>query len=165
MHDIHHIVYMKNILFALLLVSGLASAQVKTIPDFKFIRIDNGTAYTPSNLAPGKKTFFIFFDTECPHCFRAITEYNKNHLAMNNLNIVMVTMSRKDVVLDFLKKVGPALSTKKNTVVTLDIYNHFIGRFLPKKYPSMFLFGSNKQLILYSDEESDIPNFINNFKK
>ena len=165
MHDIHHIVYMKNILFALLLVSVLASAQVKTIPDFKFIRIDNGAAYTPSNLAPGKKTFFIFFDTECPHCFRAITEYNKNHLAMNNLNIVMVTMSRKDVVLDFLKKVGPALSTKKNTVVTLDIYNHFIGRFLPKKYPSMFLFGSNKQLILYSDEESDIPNFINNFKK
>ena len=165
MHDIHHIVYMKNILFALLLVSGLASAQVKTIPDFKFIRIDNGAAYTPSNLAPGKKTFFIFFDTECPHCFRAVTEYNKNHLAMNNLNIVMVTMSRKDVVLDFLKKVGPALSTKKNTVVTLDIYNHFIGRFLPKKYPSMFLFGSNKQLILYSDEERDIPNFINNFKK
>ena len=165
MQVIHHISIMKNLLFALLLINGIVSAQVKTIPDFKFVRIDNGAAFTPNNLTPGKKTFFIFFDTECPHCFRAITEYNKNHLLMNNLNIVMVTMDRKDVALDFLKKVGPTLSTKKNTVVVLDIYNHFIGRFLPKKYPSMFLFGSNKQLILYSDEESDIPNFINNFKK
>lgn len=165
MQDIHHFVSMKNIFFAFLLIGGLASAQVKSIPDFKFIRIDNGAAFTPNNLTPGKKTFFIFFDTECPHCFRAITEYNKNHQSMNNLNIVMVTMSRKDIVLDFLKKVGPAISTKKNTVVVLDIYNHFIGRFLPKKYPSMFLFDSKKQLILYSDEESDIPNFINNFKK
>jgi len=47
----------------------------------------------------------------------------------------------------------------------LDVYNQFIGRFLPKKYPSMFLFGANRQLILYSDEESDIPTFINIFKK
>ncbi|MEY3687254.1 MAG: hypothetical protein RIR84_95 [Bacteroidota bacterium] len=156
---------MKQFLFAFLLISGMATAQVKNIPDFKFVRMDNGVEFTSKNLTPGKKTFFIFFDTECPHCFRAITEYNKNHQSMNNLNIVIVTRDRKDVAMEFLKRVGPILHTKKNAVVVSDAYNQFIGRFLPKKYPSMFLFGANRQLILYSDEESDIPTFINIFKK
>lgn len=143
----------------------MATAQVKNIPDFKFVRMDNGVEFTSKNLTPGKKTFFIFFDTECPHCFRAITEYNKNHQSMNNLNIVIVTRDRKDVAMEFLNRVGPILHTKKNAVVVSDAYNQFIGRFLPKKYPSMFLFGANRQLVLYSDEESDIPTFINIFKK
>ena len=156
---------MKKILVALLLISGLASAQVRNIPNFTFVHMDNGANFTPSNLAAGKKTFFIFFDTECPHCFRSITEYNKNHLAMNNLNIVMVTRNMKDEAIDFLKKVGPVLYTKKNTVLVYDQYNQFIGKFLPKKYPSMFLFGPNRQLIFYSDEENDIPKLLELFKK
>ena len=156
---------MKNILIAFLLIGGMASAQVKTMPDFKFVRMDNGAEYTPKQLTPGKRTFFIFFDTECPHCFRAITEYNKNHQTMNNVNIVIVTRDRKDIAIEFLKRVGPSLYAKKNAVAVLDVYNQFIGRFLPKKYPSMFLFGVNKQLIFYSDEESDITTFIDIFKK
>ena len=156
---------MKQIIIALLLISNIASAQVRVVPNFRFVRMDNGSDFTPSALASGKKTFFIFFDTECPHCFRAITEYNKNHQSMNNLNIVMVTRNSKDEVMPFLKKVGPILHTKKNTVVTYDQYNQFIGKFLPRKYPSMFLFDAKKQLILYSDEESDIPTFIELFKK
>ncbi len=156
---------MKQLLIAFLLIGGMASAQVKTMPDFKFVRMDNGAEYTPKNLTPGKRTFFIFFDTECPHCFRAITEYNKNHQTMNNVNIVIVTRDRKDIAIEFLKRVGPSLYANKNAVAVLDVYNQFIGRFLPKKYPSMFLFGVNKQLIFYSDEESDIPTFIDIFKK
>ncbi|MFZ9239728.1 MAG: TlpA family protein disulfide reductase [Chitinophagaceae bacterium] len=156
---------MKHLIIALLLFSGMASAQVKTMPDFKFVRMDNGAEYTPKNLTPGKRTFFIFFDTECPHCFRAITEYNKNHQTMNNINIVIVTRDRKDIAIEFLKRVGPSLYAKKNAVAVLDVYNQFIGRFLPKKYPSMFLFGVNRQLIFYSDEEADIPTFIDIFKK
>ena len=156
---------MKHLIIALLLFSGMASAKVKTMPDFKFVRMDNGAEYTPKNLTPGKRTFFIFFDTECPHCFRAITEYNKNHQTMNNINIVIVTRDRKDIAIEFLKRVGPSLYAKKNAVAVLDVYNQFIGRFLPKKYPSMFLFGVNRQLIFYSDEEADIPTFIDIFKK
>ncbi|MFM8586901.1 MAG: hypothetical protein ACKOBX_00990 [Bacteroidota bacterium] len=156
---------MIRLLFPLLLVSGIAAAQVKIMPDFKFVRMDNGAEYSPKNLTPAKRTFFIFFDTECPHCFRAITEYNKNHQAMNNVNIVIVTRDKKDIAIEFLKRVGPSLYAKKNAVAVLDVYNQFIGRFLPKKFPSMFLFSTNKQLIFYSDEESDIPTFIDIFKK
>lgn len=165
MHTITEIFNMKKLLFAVLLFSISSSAQVRSIPNFRFVRMDNGADYTPSNLTVGKKTFFIFFDTECPHCFRSITEYNKNHLAMNNLNIVMVTRNMKDEAIDFLKKVGPVLYTKKNTVLVYDQYNQFIGKFLPKKYPSMFLFGPNRQLIFYSDEENDIPKLLELFKK
>lgn len=165
MHTITEIFNMKKLLFALLLFSISSSAQVGSIPNFRFVRMDNGADYTPSNLTAGKKTFFIFFDTECPHCFRSITEYNKNHLAMNNLNIVMVTRNMKEEAMEFLKKVGPVLHTKKNTVVVYDLYNQFIGKFLPKKYPSMFLFGPNRQLIFYSDEENDIPKLLELFKK
>jgi hypothetical protein len=71
----------------------------------------------------------------------------------------------KEEAMEFLKKVGPVLHTKKNTVVVYDLYNQFIGKFLPKKYPSMFLFGPNRQLIFYSDEENDIPKLLELFKK
>lgn len=156
---------MKRIIFILLILANSASAQVRTIPNFRFVRMDNGADFSNSNITAGKKTFFIFFDTECPHCRRAITEYNKSHLTMNNLNIVMVTRNLKNEVLNFLKTVGPILSTKKNTVLLYDQYNQFIGRFLPRKFPSMFLFDAKRQLMLYSDEESDIPTFIELFKK
>ncbi len=46
---------MKQLLIAFLLISGIASAQVKTMPDFKFVRMDNGAEYSPKNLTPGKK--------------------------------------------------------------------------------------------------------------
>lgn len=153
---------MKKTGFFLLLVAfhSLCWSQVKTLPSFSFTRMDNGAAYTQKDISTGKKTFFIFFDTECPHCMQAITEYNKQEKSMNNINVIMITRDPKNDVLPFLKNFGPKLVAKKNVTVLSDKNNQFIARFLPRKFPSMFLFNQQNQLLLYSDEEKDIPRFL-----
>ncbi|MEY2648685.1 MAG: hypothetical protein RL282_1398 [Bacteroidota bacterium] len=149
---------------SLLLVSICTWSQVKTLPVFNFVRMDNDAPYTQKNILPGKKTFFIFFDTECPHCMQAISEYNDNEKAMNNINMVMITRDPKKDVVPFLKNFGPKLIVKQNVTVLSDKNNQFIARFLPRKFPSMFLFNKKNQLMLYSDEEKDIPRFLQMIK-
>jgi thiol-disulfide isomerase/thioredoxin len=131
--------------------------QVKSVPDFTFSRLDNGAEFKSANLVAGKKTLFVFFDTECSHCMQAITEYNSKEKMLNNINIVLITRDPKSDVQAFLKKYGPILSVKKNTTILFDKNNQFIGKFLPRKFPSMFLFDASKRLMIYSDEEKDIP--------
>ena len=148
------------LLLVMILLSPTIWSQVKSLPEFSFVRMDNEAPFTQKNIQPGKKTFFIFFDTECPHCMQAISEYNENEKSMNSINMIMVTRDPKKDVVPFLKNFGPKLITKKNVTVLSDKNNQFIARFLPRKFPSMFLFNKNNQLMLYSDEEKDIPRFL-----
>jgi peroxiredoxin len=126
--------------------------------------MDNGSEVTRKNVSPGKKTLFVFFDTECSHCRVAITEYNAQNKELNNLNVFLITRDLKSVVDPFLKQYGDKLIVKKNVTVLADAQNQFIGKFLPKKFPAMFLFGTNNQLIIYSDEEKEIPIFLQKIK-
>lgn len=148
------------LIFSFLPLTFISLSQVKKLPDFSFVRMDNGASFSQKDIAPGKKTFFIFFDTECPHCMQAISEYNENEKSMNNINVIMITRDPKKDVVPFLKNFGPKLIIKKNVTVLSDKNNQFIARFLPRKFPSMFLFNRNNETILYSDEEKDIPKFL-----
>lgn len=150
--------------FLLLFTTGFANGQVNTIPEFRFFRMDNGAEVTHKNVAPGKKTLFVFFDTKCPHCRVALTEYNQNQAKLNDINIFLINSEDKKVVTPFLNEVASKLITKKNVIVLADYQRQFIRMFLPKKFPSMFLFAANRQLIIYTDEEKDIPAILEKIK-
>ena len=150
--------------FLVLLLNSSAFSQVRSLPEFRFFRLDNGTEVTHKNVTAGKKTLFVFFDTECPHCRVAITEYNNNQAKLNDINVFLITRDQKSVVNTFLKEVGSKLIAKKNVTVLSDNQNQFIGKFLPKKFPSMFLFAANRQLLIYTDEEKDIPVILEKIK-
>ena len=147
-----------------LLITTSVFSQVRSLPEFRFFRMDNGAEVTHKNVTPGKKTLFVFFDTECPHCRVAITEYNHNQAKLNDINVFLITRDQKAVVNSFLNEVGTKLIAKKNVTVLSDNQNQFIGKFLPKKFPSMFLFGANRQLLIYTDEEKDIPVILEKIK-
>lgn len=147
-----------------LLITTSVFSQVRSLPEFRFFRMDNGVEVTHKNVTPGKKTLFVFFDTECPHCRVAITEYNHNQAKLNDINVFLITRDQKAVVNSFLNEVGAKLIAKKNVTVLADNQNQFIGKFLPKKFPSMFLFGANRQLLIYTDEEKDIPVILEKIK-
>jgi thiol-disulfide isomerase/thioredoxin len=153
---------MKSILIvaSVLIVSLSAFSQAKTIPPFSFQRFDNGKSFTELDLTKGKKIMFLFFDAECSHCQESAAVYNKEQGKLNDVSIYMVTRNDKASATTFLKKYAPVLSGKKNVTVLFDANNVFISRFLPKKFPSMFLYGKDQKLIIYSDEEKDIPMII-----
>ena len=146
---------------ALLLMLCLgASAQVQTMPDFTFKRMVEGTDFGKRDLPSGKKTFFIFFDVTCPHCQRTVTELNRRHKELTGPSILLVTMDKKDDVFAFRDKYGKDLFRLKNATLLFDGQRQFISRFLPKMFPALYLFNPQGGLLLYSNEEKDVDQFV-----
>ena len=143
----------------------IAYGQAKQLPDFNFKRMSDGSDFTSKNLAKGKKSLFLFFDTECPHCKVAVSTWNNNTSALSGLNAVLVTMDKPSSAVPFLQKNAGRLMSMKNLSIVQDMNRQFIARFLPRKYPSMFLYSEGGILIHYTDEEKDIPYIISLIKK
>lgn len=142
-----------------------AAGQVQSIPEFRFIKMSGAGQVTSKDLKPGKKTLFLFFDTECPHCMQALSAWNQNHTAMDGINAVLLTMDPPAAALPFLRNFADRIIAKKHVVTAIDTDRQFIARFLPKKYPSMFLFSEKGVLLHYTDEEKDIPSLIRTIRK
>ena len=153
---------MTKILFpAILLFLALGtSAQVQNMPEFNFKRMAEGTEFGKHDLPPGKKTFFIFFDVTCPHCQRTVTELNRRHKELAGPSILLVTMDKKEEVNAFREKYGKDLFRLKNATLLYDGQRQFISRFLPKMFPALYLFNPQGGLLLYSNEEKDVDQFI-----
>jgi len=152
-------------LWLLSLYPTIATAQTARIPEFRFQDMVDGTAFTRSDISSGRKTLFVFFDTECPHCRQALSAWNKNSAALQGTNTILLTMDPPMAAIPYLRNVAGNLIHAKNTRILVDINRQFIARFLPKKYPSMFLFSPTGELIQYTDEEKDIPSLIRNIRK
>lgn len=158
--------WVRLLMLSLYMWSGIpASGQVQNIPDFRFIRMSGAGTFSPKDLKPGKKTLFLFFDTECPHCMQALSAWNENHTAMDGINAVLLTMDPPSAAIPFLRNFADRIISKKHVVTAIDTDRQFIARFLPRKYPSMFLFSEKGDLLQYTDEEKDIPSIIRSIRK
>lgn len=146
------------------IASGL-SAQVpaQTVPDFRFLQ-KNGTAFTRQQLPTGKPLFFAFFDITCDHCQKAMQYLNSHYRELGKAAVYLVTLDPGPSAEAFLGKHAPQLLRQPNTVLLRDTRNQFITLFQPRKYPSLFLYSSRQQLILYSDEEKDLSAFLTKIK-
>lgn len=152
-----------RIFFLLLtaLLTGALNAQTpaKKIPAFTFYQLDN-TAFASSNLPKGKKILFVFFDTGCEHCQRSVARYNLHMAELRNTAIYFVTLDVKAKIDPFMDKYGSNIRKEKNTLILQDRQFQFIPRFQPKKYPSMFLYSAQQQLLFYSDEETAVDTIL-----
>jgi peroxiredoxin len=145
----------------LLLIIGFhAQGQVQNMPDFSLKKMNGTGDYSKRDLPPGKKNFFLFFDTGCPHCQRTVTEFNKHYKELKSPTILLITMDRKEDVDAFRDKYGKELFTMKNVTLLYDGQRQFIARFLPKMFPAMYLYNPEGGLIMYSNEEKDVAQFI-----
>jgi hypothetical protein len=59
-----------------------------------------------------------------------------------------------------MNKYGSNLKAKKNVTILQDIRNEFIQKFGARKYPSLFLYSTKKELMLYEDNEQNLFRFI-----
>lgn len=136
-----------------------AKPPIETIPQFNFYKL-NHEVFTEKSVKPGKKTLFVFFDSECEHCQRAANYLNKHYNELRSVNIYMVTLDDVSKIKSFMATYCPDLLKKKNVVLLQDLRNEFITQFSPRKYPSIFLFSVKKKLIGYEDEESKISKLL-----
>jgi peroxiredoxin len=145
------------ILFAVINTSAQNPAQ--TIPSFSFKRVDK-REFTNKDIQAGKLLFFVFFDTECDHCQRSIQFIGQHYNEFKKTVLYLITLDSAEKVKPFMNKYGAGINNKKNVLILQDTRNEFIQKFGPRKYPSLFLYSAKKELIMYEDNEQNLPGFI-----
>ncbi len=137
----------------------VAQKPAEKVPDFTFFRHDK-TAFTNKDLATNKLLYFVFFDADCEHCQHAVTDINKYSNDFENAAVYLLTLDGNEKIATFMDKYGTQLKDKSNVTILQDTLQEFIVKFKPKKYPAMFLYSPQKELILYSDDEKEVPKFL-----
>jgi peroxiredoxin len=136
----------------------------QTLPDFKFYKPDQST-FTAKDLPQDKMVFFIFFDSDCEHCQIAVKNINQHYQSFRKVSICLVSVDGNDKINRFISLYGNHLNGHSNVVVLEDKLNQFIEKFKPYKYPSMFLYSTDRKLIDYEDNEQTVFRFINDINK
>lgn len=154
--------YLFNLYITLvvLCVNSTAQPAVGTsIPGFRFTRL-TGETFESKHLAPGKLLLFVFVDTDCDHCQHAVQEISKNHQHFSKAVVYVVSMNSPARINQFMSSYGKNLVGKRNVILLQDTYYDFISKFKPRKSPGMFLYSNKKKLLLYSDDEKNIGQFV-----
>jgi peroxiredoxin len=149
-----------------MLIAGNIYAQIpaQTLPDFTFYRLDK-SPFTNRDLPQGKMSFFIFFDSDCDHCQRAVRNIDQQYKSFQNTVTCLISVDDHDKINRFVNTYAQHLKNQKNVVLLQDSLNQFIARFKPYKYPSMFLYSADKKLIDYEDNEETVFRIVNTINK
>jgi peroxiredoxin len=134
-------------------------APAKSVPNFRLYQF-NGQPFVREQLPTNKLIFFIFFDITCDHCQHVFQEINAHYSAMKNVAMYLVSLDSEAGMANFITRFAPNLVGKPNIILLRDIQNEFIQKFTPRKYPSMFLYNPQKQLLLYDDEPAHFTQFL-----
>jgi len=150
-------------LVSLYSVNTMAQVPAQTIPEFNFFRLDK-TSFTNKDLAKEKKLFFIFFDSDCEHCQRAVAQINQHYGEIKKTALYLITLDPQQKINLFMGKYGSQLKGGKNVTLLQDKQYQFITKFQPKRYPSMFLYSPEKKLLAYEDNEASVFRILNMVK-
>ena len=162
--------YTFNTLVLLFLISSNVYSQTpgkppaQTIPDFKFFRFNDGP-FINKDLPQGKMLFFIFFDSDCEHCQRAIENIGQYYQSFKNVSICLISMDDENKISHFIDTYGRQLKGQRNVTLLRDKLNQFIQKFNPRRYPSMFLYSPGKKLIDYEDNAESVFRLVNAINK
>jgi peroxiredoxin len=154
-------------LCTILFFDSHAQKPSETVPNFIFYNLDD-TPFTNRNLTDGKETLFIFFDVTCDHCQHTIKALSTHIKECRKISIYLITLDEKSLINNFFNQYGMNLPGEKNVTILKDSRNQFIKQFGPRKYPSVFLYSSERKLLLYDDEDITLGKFlkiINHSKK
>lgn len=150
----------KIVLLSLLLVAIDARAQpAQTIPAFTFFKL-NGQQFTDKNLITGKKSVIIFFDTTCHLCQKEITAIGNRFSEFKNTMFYLVSIEEAPQINKFMASYGKKISNKSNVMVLRDYYKQFIPKFMPERYPALFIYGPDKRLIRHFGGPQNINTII-----
>jgi peroxiredoxin len=127
----------------------------ETVPNFIFFNLDN-TPFTNRSLAVDKEILFIFFDVTCDHCQHAIKILSTRSKECEKIAIYLISLDDRASVNKFMTQYGENLAIEKNVTILQDLMNQFIKQFKPKKYPSVYLYSSEKKLILHDEEDQNL---------
>jgi peroxiredoxin len=157
----------KFLLICLLaLFAGKSFCQIpaQMLPEFQFYKPDQST-FTDRDLPQNKMVFFIFFDPDCEHCQTAVKNIDKDYPSFKKVTICLISTDGFDKINRFISIYGSHLKGHNNVIILQDKHDQFLEKFKPYKYPSMFLYSTDRKLIDYEDNEQTVFRFVNDLNK
>lgn len=160
---------MKRVFLSLMvtLLTVTAFAQVPTpgtdLPKAQFYTM-NGKVFSTDMIPKGTKSLLMFFDATCDHCQKVAAAISKRSKDITGVQLYLLTQDEDRSINYFMDNFAKPLKTLKNVTILKDKDLVFIPLFHPKQYPSLYLYGKDKKLILYSSNEKDVDKFFNLFK-
>ncbi|MBB6238856.1 thiol-disulfide isomerase/thioredoxin [Pedobacter sp. AK013] len=147
-------------LILLLALTFQVEAQQPTLlPQFTFYKLD-GKPFSNNDIKQGKKNLFVLFDCTCEHCQRESKILNTNYAKFKDVNIYMITMDEAYIIPQFFNSYAKGLNDKPNVMVLQDKKRIFIPTFLPKQYPSMYLYSSTGKLLMYQSGDGGVKKLM-----
>lgn len=151
------------IAFIITLSSLSLSAQTPTpgtaMPKAVFYKAD-GKTFSTDQIAKGTKSLIILFDATCEHCQRVASNLSKRSKELTGVNLYLVSQDEFRSINYFMDNFGKSLKDMKNVTVLQDRDHVFIPLFHPKQFPSLYLYGKDKNLDFYSSNENDVSKFF-----
>ena len=145
--------------FAFVSLTAFAQPQSPKMPSSIFFKA-NGDAFSTDQIPTNKKSMIIFFDATCEHCQRVVADMAKKSKELAATNLYFISLDEFRSIDYFMKTFGKPFVGAKNVTVLRDGYQVFIPYFKPKQYPSLYLYGKDKNLIYFSSDERDVPKFF-----
>ncbi|MNK03687.1 hypothetical protein D3C87_215370 [compost metagenome] len=156
------------IAFIISLSSLSLSAQTPTpgtaMPKAVFYKAD-GKTFTTDQIPKGTKSLIILFDATCEHCQHVASNLSKRSKELTDVNLYLVSQDEFRSINYFMDNFGKPLKAMKNVTVLQDRDYIFIPLFHPKQYPSLYLYGKDKNLDFYSSNEKDVSKFFSKINK
>jgi peroxiredoxin len=144
---------------ALFVFNAKAQPLNQTLPNAVFYKKD-GKPFSTAQIPTAKKTFIMFFDATCEHCQQVAMQLSKQSTKLSKVNVYLVSMDEFRSIDYFMSNFAKPLQGLKNVTLLQDKYQAFIPTFKPDKYPSMYLYGTNKRLIKFSSNDKEVSNLL-----
>lgn len=129
------------------------------IPEFTFQSLD-GRLFSKKDLAHNRKMIFILFDVTCSHCQHEMEALGKHYDDFKNVAFYMVSMDTQSAIIQFMKSYGKQLYGKPNVKVLQDYKPEFVQKFMPDKYPAIFVYSERGALIKYLSGQKDVMEIV-----
>nr|WP_294894572.1 redoxin domain-containing protein [uncultured Pedobacter sp.] len=156
--------FLKTFVILLLTIGSVyAQEPAKQMPDFNFVTT-TGESFKRADLNKAHKTLIVFFDATCPHCQKAGAFFNCHLKDLKPYNVLFITMDENKAIQMFMKDYAPLIPKDKNIKILRDTAYYFIPNFLPKRYPSIYIYDAKQNLELYTSDEKEFDTVLDKLK-
>ncbi len=132
--------------------SGNQFAPLDPMPSVKMVLADS-SLYSTDQIPEGRYTVIMYFRTDCGHCQRETSDILKNEDALQNINIILLTLKSYKDLRSYCNhfKLGNYANIKAATDTKLQFYNYY----KPKAVPYLVVYNQHNRL--YRIYEGPVP--------
>jgi len=99
---------------------------------------------------------FVFFDPDCEHCQRTVRAMDGDRLVFRRVFVCLVSMAGQDKIDLFAASYAPRLRGLGTVAFLQDVGGGSMLKFHPIRFPSLYLYSSDKTLLDYEDNEETL---------